>query len=148
MRVPIAPLWTIKYPNLSLCSYRGLPFQSSFWISEDRIKTDDLTNGSKVSELRPKTSLKRGLREEGWKYGGLCKAMIFALCVKCIPGSCPMVIKFKVFKWVQPLVGLFLLNGGNASIVQMLNLPCLILIRNTRTYRVSQKICLKFDYLL
>ena len=27
--------------------------------------------------------------------------MIFALCVKCIPGSCPMVIKFKVFKWVQ-----------------------------------------------
>ena len=70
-------------------------------------------------------------------------AMIFALCVKRIPRSCTMVIKFKVFKWVQSLMGLFLLSdgtargpgGAKASTVHLLNVPCLyILIRNTCIY--------------
>ena len=51
-----------------------------------------------------------------------------------------MVVKFKVFKWAQSLVGLFLVSAGtargpsgaNASSVHTLNLPCLTVLKEIR----------------
>ena len=65
-----------------------------------------------------------------------------------------MSIKFKVFKWAQSQMGLFLLSGGtargsgevNASIVHMLNLPCLTSYKNTCTYNFSSSLAFGGPY--